>query len=234
MNDERNTASGSWARMPSIIARKRSPLPHRFMRAQQTGRRVLQREVEVRHDRGQLEHRRDERVVHFRRVEVEQPDTREAVRRQRVEAAQQRRERTGLADVAAVPREVLRDEHDLGDAGLDERPRLRLRSTRSSATAACRGTTGSRRTRTRGRSPRRPSRTPTARSARAAAARAGRARRPACGAARQHDVGDRALAREPDHRVGLGQRRRELVAVALGHATGDARAWHRHASCRRA
>ena len=32
MNDERNTASGCWARMPSIIGRKRSPLPHRFMR----------------------------------------------------------------------------------------------------------------------------------------------------------------------------------------------------------
>ena len=32
MNDERNAASGSSARMASIMVRKRSPLPHRFMR----------------------------------------------------------------------------------------------------------------------------------------------------------------------------------------------------------
>ena len=37
MNDERNIASGCWARMPSIIARKRSPLPHRFMRRNNPG-----------------------------------------------------------------------------------------------------------------------------------------------------------------------------------------------------
>ena len=49
-------------------------------RAQQRRRRVLQREVEVRDDRRQLEHRRHERIVHFRRVEVEQPDARQAVR----------------------------------------------------------------------------------------------------------------------------------------------------------
>ena len=37
----------------------------------------------------------------------------------------------------------------------------------------------------------------------------------------EHDLGERALAREPDDGVGLGQRGRELVAVALGHAAGD-------------
>ena len=126
MNDERNAASGSCARMPSIIAREAVAAPPPLHAPQQSGRRVLQREVEVRHDRRQLEHRRDERVVHLRRVQVEQPDAREAVRRQRVEAAQQRRERTGLADVAAVPREVLRDEHDL-------RRRRRRRAPRTSA-----------------------------------------------------------------------------------------------------
>ena len=155
-------------------------------------------------------------------IEVEQPDAREAVRRQRVEPAQQRRERTGLADVAAVPREVLRDEHDLGDAAVDQRAHFRLDRLRSCASAASRGTTGSRRTRTRGRSLRRPSRTPTARSARAAAARAGRERRPACAAAAGSTTSAIAPSpAKPDHRVGLGQRGRELVAVALGHAAGD-------------
>ena len=51
MNDERNAASGSSARMPAMISENRSPLPQRFMRAQQSGRRVLQREVEVGNDR---------------------------------------------------------------------------------------------------------------------------------------------------------------------------------------
>ena len=56
-----------------------------------------------------------------RRIEIEQPDAREPVRpRAGVEATQQRRERAGLAGVASVPREVLRDEHDLGGAAVDE------------------------------------------------------------------------------------------------------------------
>ena len=33
MNDERNAASGSRARMSAISSANRSPLPHRFMRA---------------------------------------------------------------------------------------------------------------------------------------------------------------------------------------------------------
>ncbi len=33
MNDERNVASGDCARMEPIASRKRSPLPHRAMRA---------------------------------------------------------------------------------------------------------------------------------------------------------------------------------------------------------
>ena len=83
--------------------------------------------------------------------------------RQRVEPAQQRRERAGLAGVAAVPREVLRDEHELGSRLARRARALRPRSTPASASAACRGTTGSHRTRRRGRTPRRSSRTPTAR-----------------------------------------------------------------------
>ena len=37
----------------------------------------------------------------------------------------------------------------------------------------------------------------------------------------EHDVDERALVGEAHHRVGLGERGRELVAVALGHAAGD-------------
>ena len=168
--------------------------------AQQPRRRVLQREIEVRDDRRQLEHRRDERVLHLGRIEVEQPHAREAVRAQRIEPAQQRCERTRLADVAAVPGEVLGDEHDLGDALFDEAA-PRPRSPRVRAIAACPGTTGWRRTRRRDRSLRPPSRTPTARSARAGAARAGRARRPACGrASRRRRARPRRRTRRP-HRL---------------------------------
>ena len=165
MNDERNVASGSWARMPAHHGREAIAAPPALHAAQQPGRGVLQRQVEVRHDRRELEHRRDERVLHLRRIQVEQPHTCEAVVAQAVETAQQRRERAGLAGVAPVPREVLRDEHDLGDAFFDEVARFGFDRTRECANAASRGTTGSRRRRTPGRSLRRPSRTPTARSA---------------------------------------------------------------------
>jgi hypothetical protein len=37
MNDERNAAAGSWARIPAISSRKRSPLPHRFMPRRSVG-----------------------------------------------------------------------------------------------------------------------------------------------------------------------------------------------------
>ena len=39
--------------------------------------------------------------------------------------------------------------------------------------------------------------------------------------AAQHDIDERALAGESDDRVGFRQRGGQLVAVALGHATGD-------------
>ena len=57
-----------------MIDANRSPLPHRFMRAEQRAVGVLQRQVEVGHDGRRLEHRRDERVADLARVEVEQPD----------------------------------------------------------------------------------------------------------------------------------------------------------------
>ena len=47
-------------------------------------------------------------------------------------------------------------------------------------------------------------------------------------------LGEIALAREPDDRVGFGQRGRELVAVALGHATGEHELGAGRASRRRA
>ena len=45
-----------------------------------------------------------------------------------------------------------------------------------------------------------------------------RRRRLPPGHTEEDGLGDRALAAEPDHGVDLGQRRGELVAVALGHA----------------
>ena len=183
MNDDRNAASGSCARMDSIIARNFSPLPHRFMARSSDGIGVLEGEVEVGDDGGELEHGRDQRVAHLARVEVEEPDPLETVGPEMVEPAEQRRERAGLAGVAAVPREVLRDEHDLGDAAVDEGRGPRPRSTPACVTAACPGTTGWRRTRTRGRSLRRSSRRPRAPTGRRGAARADRARRWACAGA---------------------------------------------------
>ena len=219
MNDDRNAASGSSARMPSMIVEEAVAAPPALHAPQQARRRVLQREVEVRDDRRQLEHRRDERVVHLGRVEVEQPHAREPVRAQRVEPAQQRRERARLADVAAVPREVLGDEHDLGDALLDERAHLGLdRLGRARALLAAERRDGAERARAVAAlgdlhvRPRRARRRPRQLEQ---VAHAGRL------AAAQHDVDERALVREADDRVGLGQRGRELVAVALGHAAGD-------------
>ena len=87
---------------------------------------MLEGEVEVGDDGGQLEHGRDQRVAHLARVEVEEPDPLEPVGHEMVEPAEQRRERPRLAGVAPVPREVLRHEHDLGDAAVDEGPDLGL------------------------------------------------------------------------------------------------------------
>ena len=88
--------------------------------------RVLQREVEVRDDRRQLQHGGDERVAHLAGIEVEEADPRQAVRGERVESPEQRGERARRPDVAPVPGEVLRHQHQLGDALLDQAPCLRL------------------------------------------------------------------------------------------------------------
>ena len=225
MNDDRNAASGSCARMPSIVGEEPVAAPPPLHASQQRGVGVLQREVEVGHDGRQLEHRRDQRVAHLARVEVEQPDARQAVGRERVEPAEQRRERAGLADVAPVPREVLRDEHELGDAaarrgsrasasidsGVRERclPRndgiaqnAQARSQPSATFRYAHGTVGA------------------GRGQLEQVAHAGRLRGRRR-AERRPTVAERALAREADDRVDLGQRGRELVAVALGHAAGD-------------
>ncbi len=92
--------------------------------SQQRRRRVLQREVEVRDDGVELEHRRDERVLHFRGIQIEESHAPEAGGRERVEPAQQRCECARRAGVAPVPREVLRDEHELRNALLHERARF--------------------------------------------------------------------------------------------------------------
>ena len=136
MNDDRNAASGCSARILPIAARKRSPLPHRFMRRRRPGRRVLQRQVEVRHDGVELEHRRHQRVVHLRRVEVQQPDARQARRRERVEPAQQRRRARPAHRCRA---RTTRDPARRARAPTRLAPRanaLRLRSTRACAIVA--------------------------------------------------------------------------------------------------
>ena len=87
---------------------------------------VLQRQVEVRHDSGKLEHGGDERIAHLTRIEIEEADPLQPQRGKPVEATEQRRERTGLAHVAAVPGEILRDQHELGRSPGDQRARLGL------------------------------------------------------------------------------------------------------------
>ena len=93
---------------------------------QHVGRRVLQRQVDVAADLLALRHRLEHVVGDRGRVEIEQPDPLEAV--DRVQLAQQPRERAALAAVDAVERRVLRDEQQLADAALGERPRLAARS----------------------------------------------------------------------------------------------------------
>ena len=124
--------------------------------AEQAGVGVLQREVEVGHDRRQLEHGGHERVAHLARVEVEEAD---ALRGRRARAC-----RGGGAGARANRARRCRGRTRRGPArrarARRRRPRPgcgpRPRSTRACASAACRGTTGWRRTRRRGRSPRPP------------------------------------------------------------------------------
>ena len=127
MNDERNAASGSSARMRAIEVEEAVAAPPPLHAAQQRpGDACCSERSKYGTTVGSSSIVDEQRVLDLARVEVEQPHAREAERREPVEAAQQRRERARLADVAAVPGEVLGDEHDLGDAGLDELAHLGL------------------------------------------------------------------------------------------------------------
>ena len=93
---------------------------------------MLKRQVDVLADLLAFRHRRQRLVVYRRRVEVQQPDPLEAV--DRVQVAQEPRERAALAAIDAVEGGVLRDQQQLLDAARRERARLaddRLRRTAS-------------------------------------------------------------------------------------------------------
>ena len=174
------------------------------MRRNKPGDACCKREVEVRDDRVELEHRRHQRIVHLGRVEVQQADARETGSRQGVEPAQQRRERAGSRRCRGrttrgpAPRGRARSR-------LVRRARaLRPRSIPASVSVACHGTTGSHRTRRRGRTPRRSSRTPTARDG--AGRGSSRRSRTPVGLLLQDDARRAALTREADDRVRFGQR----------------------------
>ncbi len=134
MNDDRNAASGSSARMPSIAARKRSPLPQRFMRRRSRASACCSDRSKYGTTVASSSMVLDERVAHLARVEVEEAHARQAVGRERVEPPQQRGERSRFAGVAPVPGEVLRDQHELGDA----RPRPAPRASASIALGSAR------------------------------------------------------------------------------------------------
>ena len=116
--------------------------------------------------------------------------------------------------VPAERGEVLGDQHDLDRAELVDLAEDRRRS---SATAAGPGTTGWRRTRRPGRSPRPPSRRPTGPRPAGGAGSAGRTTARSGPGLAPSVTG----TPKPAHRVGLGQRLGQLVAVALGEAAGD-------------
>ena len=209
MNDDRNAASGSGARMASMHAEEAVAAPPPLHAPQQRGDRRAAA-------RGRSTGRPSAARAWWRRAGRAPRSGRgrgggsapgraaPSVSSRRSSGASE----PGCPGVAPVPREVLRDEHDLGDAAARPGRAPRPRSTPASASAACRGTTGWRRTRRHGRSPRRPSRTPTARSARAGAARAGRGRPSASGT---EPVGLRARSRSAVTRGGtdpVGQRLR--------------------------
>ena len=140
------------------------------------------------------------------------------MRRERVQAPEQRRQRAGLAGVASVPREILGHEHELGRAALDERAGFlfdRLRRARTLLPSERRDRAeGARAVASLGHLDVRP------RGGRGGArqleqvAHAGRL-------ALQDHLCEPAFAAEADDGVRLGQRRRELVAVALGEAARD-------------
>ena len=224
-DDERRPERGLGLRRrgcASIRSRNRSPLPHRFMPRSSGADACCSERSKYGTTVGELEHRRDAagRGPRSGRGRAGGRAARPCGG-EPVEPAQQRRERARLADVASVPGEVLRDEHDLGHAARRRARAPRPRSTRSCATAACRGTTGSRRTRRRGRSPRPPSRTPTARVG-AGRGSSSRSRTPARLAAPRARPRERLPSpANPTTASASGSASASSVAVALGHAAGD-------------
>ncbi len=222
-HDERGPECGIRLVGADVVDQGEEPVaaPPTLHPAQQPRVGVLQREVEVGHDGRKFEHRGDERVAHFARIEIQQSHPRQTVGREAVEATQQRRERTGCTDVASIPGEVLCDQHQFGDPGADQRARFGLDRLGAARTLlAPERRDGTERTgavaalgdlhvgpRHRRRRPSQLEQVP-------------HARRLPLGQAERHRRAERSLAREPDDRVDLGQRRRQLVAVALRHAAG--------------
>ena len=165
-DDERRSerrARAPAARIFSIAPRNRSPLPHRFMRRSNGADACCSERSKYGTTVSQLEHRRDQRVAHLGRIEVQQADPRQSdwprARRAGAGAGRSRRTRRRRVRTRRGPARRGRARTRLVRPGCALRPR----SLRVSETVACRGTTGSRRTHTRGRTLRRSSRTPTAR-----------------------------------------------------------------------
>ena len=79
--DERRAEHRVGSAFPNRSDERADPLPAppASHRAQQRCRSVLQRQVEVRHDGGQLQHRVGQCAVDLARVEVQEADAREAV-----------------------------------------------------------------------------------------------------------------------------------------------------------
>ena len=204
-------------------SRKRSPLPHRFMRAQQrAATRAAARGRSTGTTVGSSSIVATSGSCTSRRIEVEQADAREAVRR---EPASSRRS-SGASEpgsptsrpyharscatstISATPRSTRPRASASIDSGVRDRclPRndgiAQNAHARSQPSATFTYAHGARR-----RGPRQLEQV----------AHAGRA----CGRGSDRRSASDALAREADDRVGLGQRGRELVAVALGHAAGD-------------
>ena len=99
--------------------------------AQHAVGRVLERHVDVRHDRGWLAEELDELVVELLRVEVEEPHPAHARRRRRRARTSVGERRAARSQIAAVGDGVLRDEVHLDARRARRAPRPRARRRRS-------------------------------------------------------------------------------------------------------
>ena len=122
MNVVRNETPGTRARIRASSVSYPLPVPGRFIRRNTSSDACCSGRSMYLTTLSHSGHRVEDVVGDGRRIEIEQPDPVDAVNR--VQLAQQRRQRRALAQIAPVERRVLRDQDQLAHAARRERPRL--------------------------------------------------------------------------------------------------------------